>query len=70
MNENEVDLVADGIDGEAVRLESPLQFRTRPRALGVRIAPQHLGASPSATLPEVLWDTVRTIVGPAVYGMA
>ena len=31
--------VAAGIDGEAVRLEPPLRFRTRPAALRVRIAP-------------------------------
>jgi diacylglycerol kinase family enzyme len=60
--------VAAGIDGEAVRLEPPLRFHTRPHALRVRIAPQHPGASPSATLPEGLADAVRTLVGVAVHG--
>jgi len=41
-------LVAAGIDGEAARLEPPLQFRTRPGALKVRIARRHPGASASA----------------------
>ncbi len=41
-----------GIDGEAVTLEPPLRFRVRPRALRVRIAPSHPGASPSADLPR------------------
>jgi diacylglycerol kinase family enzyme len=43
--------VAAGIDGESARLEPPLRFRTRPGALRVRIAPQHPGASPSASIP-------------------
>jgi diacylglycerol kinase family enzyme len=30
-----------GIDGEAVELVPPLEFRTRPAALGVRIAARH-----------------------------
>ncbi|HYZ27664.1 MAG TPA: diacylglycerol kinase family protein, partial [Thermoleophilaceae bacterium] len=38
--------VALGVDGEAIRLEPPLEFRSRPRALRVRIAPRHPGASP------------------------
>ncbi len=53
--------VAAGIDGEAARLEPPLRFRTRPRALRVRIAPQHPGASPSAAMPEGPWDGIRTV---------
>ncbi len=46
--------VAVGVDGEAVALEAPLRFRVRPRALRVRIAPRHPGASPSAEVPEDL----------------
>src|SRR3954447_20049360 len=38
--------IAAGIDGEAVTLDPPLRFRTRPRALHVLLAPQHPGASP------------------------
>lgn len=44
--------VAAGIDGEAVTLEPPLRFAIRPRALRVRIARQHPGASPSAAIPD------------------
>jgi diacylglycerol kinase family enzyme len=41
-----------GIDGEAVSLRPPLRFRIRPRALRVRIARDHPGASPSADIPR------------------
>ena len=44
--------VAAGIDAEALKLEPPLRFRTRPQALRVRIAPHHPGASPSANMSE------------------
>ena len=44
--------VAGGVDGEAVMLEAPLRFTTRPGVLAVRIAPGHPGASPSAGLPD------------------
>ena len=40
------------------QLEPPLNFRIRPRVLHVRIARQHPGASPSATVPEGLWAGV------------
>ena len=53
--------IAAGIDGEALRLDPPLRFRSRPGALRVRIAPQHPGASPSAALPATPWDMVRTL---------
>jgi uncharacterized membrane protein YfcA len=43
--------VPAGVDGEALRFAPPLRFSTRPRALRVRIAPRHPGASPSAVLP-------------------
>ena len=43
-----------GLDGEAFVLDPPLRFVSRPGALRVRIAPQHPGASPSATMPEGL----------------
>jgi diacylglycerol kinase family enzyme len=41
-----------GIDGEATSLDPPLRFRIRPRALRVRIAHAHPGASPSADMPR------------------
>jgi diacylglycerol kinase family enzyme len=48
-----------GVDGEALVLDPPLRFTSRPAVLRVRIAPQHPGASPSAALPDGL---------PAVLG--
>jgi diacylglycerol kinase family enzyme len=60
--------VAAGIDGEAVMLEPPLRFRIRPRALRVRIAPQHPGASPSALEPETGWQTLEAVAGFALHG--
>lgn len=57
--------VAAGIDGEAVQLDPPLRFRTRPAALRVLIAPQHPGASPSAQMPGGAWDGIRALVRAA-----
>jgi diacylglycerol kinase family enzyme len=39
-----------GVDGEAVDLEPPLRFASRPASLRVRISARHPGASPSARL--------------------
>ena len=47
-----------GIDGEALVLDPPLQFRIRAGVLRVRIARQHPGASPSAFAPEGAWAGV------------
>jgi diacylglycerol kinase family enzyme len=44
--------VPAGVDGEALRLDPPLRFRSRPRALSVRIARAHPGASPSAAIGQ------------------
>jgi diacylglycerol kinase family enzyme len=44
--------IAAGVDGEAMKFESPLRFRVRPGVLRARIAKSHPGASPSADLPE------------------
>jgi diacylglycerol kinase family enzyme len=60
--------VAAGIDGEAVQLDPPLQFRTRPHALRVRIAPQHPGASPSAAMPEGFREAIGVIARIAIHG--
>jgi hypothetical protein len=60
--------VAVGIDGEALKLDPPLRFRTKPRALRVLIAPQHPGASPSATMPESPWDAIRAVAHVAAHG--
>ncbi len=58
--------VAAGIDGEAVRLDPPLRFRTLPAALHVRIAPQHPGASPSALMPASPWGAMAALARIAV----
>ncbi|HXJ19528.1 MAG TPA: diacylglycerol kinase family protein [Polyangia bacterium] len=57
--------VAAGVDGEALLLDPPLRFRTRPAALRCRIAPHHPGASPSAFAPERAWAVVSALVGIA-----
>ena len=59
--------VSAGIDGEALTLDPPLRFRTRPRALRVRIAPQHPGASPSVDMPESPWDAIRAVTHIATH---
>jgi diacylglycerol kinase family enzyme len=60
--------VAAGIDGEALKLDPPLRFRTHPQALHVLIAPQHPGASPSATIPQGPWDAIRAVAHIATQG--
>lgn len=40
-----------GVDGEAVDLSPPLEFRIAPAALRVRISAHHPGVSPSGLLP-------------------
>jgi diacylglycerol kinase family enzyme len=54
-----------GVDGEALWLDPPLRFRTRPAALRCRIARHHPGASPSAFAPAGPWAAVTTLVGIA-----
>jgi diacylglycerol kinase family enzyme len=51
-----------GIDGEAVVLEAPIRFRSRPGALRVRVAAAHPGASPSAVMPERARDVAAALV--------
>ncbi len=60
--------VAAGIDGEAVQLDAPLRFHTRPAALRVRIAPQHPGASPSAFEPDTPWGMFKGLARIALRG--
>ena len=57
-----------GIDGEAVELEPPLRFQTRPDALRVRIAPGHPGASPSALEPAGAFETLAVLARFALHG--
>ena len=53
--------VPAGIDGEALVLDPPLDFRIRPGVLRVRVARKHPGASPSAAAPEGMWASVLTL---------
>ncbi len=53
--------VPAGIDGEAAMLTPPLRFEIVPRALRVRIARGHPGASPSAGIPNSAWDILRAL---------
>ncbi len=48
-----------GIDGEALTLDAPLRFASRPGALRVRLAPGHPGVSPAALAPAL---SARSIV--------
>jgi diacylglycerol kinase family enzyme len=57
-----------GIDGEAVTLEPPLRFRSRSRALRVRIAAGHPGASPSAELPHGPLSVLKELLRVALRG--
>ena len=71
MPELEVDAdapVPTGIDGEAITLEPPLRFRSRPAALRARIAPQHPGASPSAAIPVGAWEGLVSLARIAIRG--
>lgn len=58
--------VAAGIDGEAAQLQPPLRFQVRPGVLRVRVASQHPGASPSATLPDGLAQSARMLARIAI----
>ncbi|MGV8964742.1 MAG: diacylglycerol/lipid kinase family protein [Cellulomonas sp.] len=60
--------VPAGVDGEALLLEPPLRFTSRPAVLRVRIAPQHPGASPSAALPETVGRTIELLARMALHG--
>ncbi|HVQ58997.1 MAG TPA: diacylglycerol kinase family protein [Solirubrobacterales bacterium] len=65
--EIEADLpVPVGVDGESLLLEPPLRFRVRPRALRVRIARDHPGASPSADVPRGPLSTLKQLIRVAI----
>ncbi len=53
--------LAAGIDGEAVTLQPPVRFESRPGALRVRIARAHPGASPSTEVPRRLGGTIAEL---------
>ncbi|HKY16508.1 MAG TPA: diacylglycerol kinase family protein, partial [Microthrixaceae bacterium] len=57
-----------GVDGEALRLEPPLSFRTRPGALRVRLPRHAIGHSPTARAVHVvsrstIADLLRLLAG-------
>jgi hypothetical protein len=54
--------IAAGIDGEALFLDAPLEFRIKHKVLRVRVARQHPGASPSAMTPEGVGQGVVELV--------
>ena len=58
--------VPAGVDGESLRLDPPVVFTSRPRALRVRIAPHHPGASPSASTPATPLDALRKLAAYAL----
>jgi diacylglycerol kinase family enzyme len=60
--------VPTGVDGEALVLDAPLRFISRPGALRVRLAPQHPGVSPAAGLPPTLAGTVAAVARIAARG--
>jgi diacylglycerol kinase family enzyme len=69
----ELEIEADGpvplgVDGEAVTLESPLRFRSRPAALRVLIAPHHPGASPASTAPTSALQGIAALASLAIRG--
>jgi diacylglycerol kinase family enzyme len=45
--------VEAGVDGEAVVLDAPVRFESRPGVLRVRVAPHHPGVSPAAVVGTV-----------------
>ncbi len=59
-----------GVDGEALTMEPPLRFRIRPRALRVRIAAAHPGASPSADAPSGPLSALKALGRLALRGTA
>ncbi|HEV2894442.1 MAG TPA: diacylglycerol kinase, partial [Actinomycetota bacterium] len=54
-----------GIDGEALVLDPPIEFRTLPRALRVRIPLTAPGYSPAAAAPTRGWATVTALLRSA-----
>jgi diacylglycerol kinase family enzyme len=57
-----------GVDGEALRFDSPLRFEIVPGALRVRVAPHHPGYSPAALAESARRGGIRRLVGVAAGG--
>ncbi|MEZ5134562.1 MAG: diacylglycerol kinase family protein [Acidimicrobiales bacterium] len=59
--------VAAGVDGEALRLEPPLEFRSWPAAVRVRVPTHAPGRSPAATVEHRgILGTVTALLATAV----
>ncbi|MEW2500717.1 diacylglycerol kinase family protein [Amycolatopsis sp. NPDC047767] len=54
-------LVDIGVDGEALRLEPPLRFRTLPGALRVRVPLDAPGVAPAAAAPHGMGEALRVL---------
>jgi len=57
-----------GVDGESLSMEPPLRFRVRPKALRVRIAHSHPGASPSSEVPKGIFSGLKALLRIAFGG--
>ena len=53
--------VEAGIDGEAALLDPPLEFRSLPGVLRVRLPTHAPGYSPAALVPPSKWWTLRAL---------
>jgi len=61
------DPVEAGVDGEALLLDPPLEFRIRPAVLRIRLPTHAFGESPAARRATSVWGTavalVKTVLG-------
>ncbi len=57
-----------GVDGEALRIDPPLVFETRPGALRVRLPRQTIGLSPAARAVHVMSRSTIAQLGQVVAG--
>jgi diacylglycerol kinase family enzyme len=55
-----------GVDGEALKFESPLEFEIVPAALRVRVARHHPGYSPAALAESVRHGGIKRLLGVAM----
>jgi len=57
-----------GLDGEALKLDPPLLFETKPRALRVRLPRHAIGRSPAARAVDVLSQSTVSQLAQVVAG--
>jgi len=60
--------VEAGVDGEALLLDPPLEFRIRPSVLRIRIPSDAFGHSPAALRSRSIWSTATSLVKTIVAG--